>query len=53
MEKLAEVIEEEMSKAELVKDELEFLVADDDGEWFIYTDECDFEVLEEELTLEE
>ena len=53
VEKLAEVIEEEMSKAELVKEELEFLVADDDGEWFIYTDECDFEVLEEELTLEE
>lgn len=52
-EKIAEMIEEEMSEAELVKDELEFLIADDDGEWFIYTDECDFEVLENELTLEE
>lgn len=52
-DKIIEVIEEEMSKAELIKDEIEFLVANDDGEWFIYTDECDFEVLENELTLEE
>lgn len=53
VEKIVKIINDEMSDAELIKDDLEFLVANDDGEWFIYTDDSDFKVMEKELTLEE
>lgn len=53
LEKIIKVAEEEIADAELITDELEFVVAEDEGEWFIYTDASAFSDLEKELTIEE
>ncbi len=53
LEKIIKVAEEEIANAELITDELEFVVAEDEGEWFIYTDASAFSDLEKELTIEE
>ncbi len=53
LDKIIEMAEDKIADAELITDELEFVVAEDDGEWFIYTDASAFSDLEKELTIEE
>ena len=53
IEKIIKMAEEKIADSKLITDELEFVVASDDSEWFIYTDASAFSDLEKELSIED